>query len=111
MISLYSITRFVVNQLYDIMTSTTKGVYCPKLVKCAQADLVNLCIMWAINVNYFFVPRVDLPTADQKNMQPFDDNALIFENGESYAGNSVYDRAAFSWKFLQCSESVPILYF
>lgn len=111
MISLYSITRFVVNQLYDIMTSTSKGVYCPKLVKCAQADLVNLCIMWAINLNYSFVPRVDLPTADQKNMQPFDDNALIFENGESYAGNSVYDRAAFSWKFLQCSESVPILYF
>ena len=58
--------------------------------------------MWAINVNYSFVPRVDLPTADQKNMQPFDDNALIFENGESYAGNSVYDRAAFWWTFLQC---------
>lgn len=56
-----------------------------------------------------FVSRVDLPTADQKNMQPFDDNALIFKNGESYAGNSVYDRAAFSWKFLQCSESVVIL--
>ena len=41
-------------KLYDIMTSTTKEVYCPKLVKYAQADVDNLCIMWAINVNYAF---------------------------------------------------------
>lgn len=44
-----------------------------------------------------FLPWVDLPTDDPRNMQPFDDNALNFENAKSYAINSVYDKAGFAW--------------